>query len=99
MHSLDRISVTAPTSHAERSPLKLYAYKNTGDGNGRDGETNEREREREIRDVYKLLQGVSSTSSTHSLINISVTAPTDQAERSPLKFFARSNTGDGNGRE
>ena len=43
VHSLYPIFSTAPTSHAEMSPLKLFAFINTGDGDGRVGES-ERER-------------------------------------------------------
>ena len=34
VHSLNRISVTLPTSHAERSPLNCFAKLNTDDGEG-----------------------------------------------------------------
>ena len=44
VHSLNRISVTLPTSHAERSPLNLSALQNTDDG-----ERGHRERRRRRR--------------------------------------------------
>ena len=34
VHSLSPIEVTFPTSHAERSPLNLFASRNTDDGEG-----------------------------------------------------------------
>ena len=44
VHSLRRISVTLPTSHAERSPLNLFAYENTDDGEGGHREKRRRRR-------------------------------------------------------
>ena len=44
VHSLWCISVTLPTSHAERSPLNCFAKKNTDDGEGGHREKRRRRR-------------------------------------------------------
>ena len=55
VHSLSRIVVTLPTSHAERSPLNCFASKNTDDGEdietsvSVESEMEKRERERRRR--------------------------------------------------
>ena len=90
VHSLPYIVVTFPTSHAERSPLNLSAFRNTDDGEdiergGGGGETSvsvgsEMEK-RERGDMRKTTHGWTVV---HSLPSILVTFPTSHAERSPL---------------
>ena len=92
VHSLDRILVALPTSHAERSPLNCFAFINTDDGEdiergGEGGETrvsvgSEMEkRERDGGDMRKTTHGWTVVHSLHAIL---VTFPTSHAERSPL---------------
>ena len=95
VHSLYDISVTFPTSHAERSPLNCSAVLNADDGERGHRERRRRRRrdececgirngkERDGGDMRKTTHGWTVV---HSLDAIVVTFPTSHAERSPLNL-------------